>query len=48
MPLTAQKIQAEAALLDEAERSVVQIRQSTSVHPDMTIDDAYAVQAAWR
>jgi len=48
MPLTTREIQAEAQLLDEAERKVVQIRQSTSVHPDMTIDDAYAVQAAWR
>ncbi len=48
MPLSADEIRAEAELLDEAERSVVQIRQATSIYPDMTIDDAYAVQAAWR
>lgn len=48
MPLTPKQIGAEAKLLDDAERTVVQIRQSTSVYPEMTIDDAYAVQAAWR
>ena len=46
--LTSEEIQAEASLLDEAERTRVQARQTTSVHPDMTIDDAYRVQAAWR
>lgn len=46
--LTDQEIQAEAVLLDEAERTAVQIRQSTSAHPDMTIDEAYRVQSAWR
>ncbi|MEL7156925.1 MAG: 2-oxo-hept-4-ene-1,7-dioate hydratase [Actinomycetota bacterium] len=46
--LSPDQIEAEAALLDEAERSATQIRQTTSVHPDATIDDAYAVQAAWR
>ena len=46
--LTSEEIQAEATLLDEAERTRVQARQTTSVHPDMTIDDAYRVQAAWR
>ncbi len=48
MPLTPEEVRAEAELLDEAEQSVVQIRQATSIYPDMTIDDAYAVQAAWR
>ncbi len=37
----------EAALLDGAERIGTQIRQTTEAHPTMTIDDAYAVQAAW-
>lgn len=47
MSLTPEDTAAEAALLDEAERTRTQVRQSTSVHPDMTIDDAYRVQAAW-
>ncbi|MDH3755058.1 MAG: 2-oxo-hepta-3-ene-1,7-dioic acid hydratase [Acidimicrobiia bacterium] len=38
---------AEAALLDQAEIDRRQIRQTTTVHPEMTIDDAYRVQAAW-
>lgn len=46
--LTGAEVEEEAALLDEAERTATQIRQTTSVHPDMTIDDAYRVQAAWR
>ena len=37
----------EALLLDEAERVATQIRQTTSVHPEIGIDDTYAVQAAW-
>jgi 2-oxo-hept-3-ene-1,7-dioate hydratase len=41
------QITAEARLLDKAERNRTQIRQSTSVHPHMTIDEAYRVQAAW-
>ncbi len=41
------EIAAEAALLDEAESNAEQIRQTTSVYPDMTMDDAYRVQAAW-
>ena len=47
MSLTDAQVQAEARLLDEAERSRRQVRQSTSVHPDMSIEDAYRVQAAW-
>lgn len=47
MTLSDEAVAAEAALLDEAEASATQIRQSTSVHPDMTMDDAYRVQAAW-
>lgn len=47
MTLTPDEIAREAALLDEAERSVTQLRQSSAAHPGMTVDDAYAVQAAW-
>gem|GEM_PF-1719239 len=39
---------AEAALLDQAEISALQIRQTTQVYPNLTIDDAYAIQAAWQ
>lgn len=45
--LTDEQIAAEAVLLDEAERTSTQIRQTTQVHPEATIDDAYAIQAAW-
>ena len=38
---------AEAALLDEAERTATQMRQTTSVHPHMSMADAYLIQAAW-
>lgn len=39
--------EAEASLLDDAEIERQQIRQTTSVFPDLTIDDAYLIQAAW-
>lgn len=39
---------AEAALLDQAERDATQMRQSTEARPDLTIDDAYVIQAAWQ
>jgi 2-oxo-hept-3-ene-1,7-dioate hydratase len=45
--LSDQQVQDEAALLDQAERTATQIRQSTSVYPSMTMTDAYQVQAAW-
>lgn len=45
--LTDAEVATEAALLDEAEASAAQVRQTTSVHPGMTMDDAYRVQAAW-
>lgn len=48
MPISTDSAATEAALLDEAERSATQMRQSTNVHPDLTIDDAYTIQAAWR
>lgn len=46
--LTQEQVDSEAALLDQAERDSQQIRQSSEIYPDMTIEDAYAVQAAWR
>ena len=33
--------------LDEAERTRTPMRQLSLAHPDMTVDDAYAVQRAW-
>lgn len=45
--LSAEEASTEAALLDDAEMSRQQIRQSTDVYPEMTIDDAYLVQNAW-
>ena len=36
-----------ARRLDEAETTRTPIRQLSLQHPDMTIDDAYAVQQAW-
>ena len=45
--LTDDEIRAEAELLDTAERERRQVRQTTSVYPRMTIDEAYWVQAAW-
>lgn len=40
-------IAAAAAALNEAERSRVQIPLLSEDHPAMTMDDAYAIQAAW-
>ena len=45
--LSDEEIRAEAELLDTAEREHRQVRQTTSVYPRMTIDEAYRVQAAW-
>lgn len=42
-----EEIAAEAELLDAAELGRYQVRQTTTVFPDMQMDDAYAVQAAW-
>lgn len=47
MPLTPDQIEAAAAALDEAERTGEQIGLLSVRHPDMTLDDAYAVQDAW-
>ena len=48
MTLTDDQVAAEAVLLDQAEQSRTQMRQSTEVYPDATIDDAYRIQAAWK
>lgn len=45
--LSDDEVRAEALLLDEAERTATQIRQTTAVHPRATIADAYRIQAAW-
>ncbi len=46
--LTEDQIRAEAEALDHAELSRQQMRQTTEVYPDATIDDAYLIQAHWR
>ncbi len=48
MSITDDQARAEAAVLDEAERTATQVRQTTSIHPDLTLDDAYRIQAAWQ
>lgn len=48
MPITIEAAAEEAELLDSAERSATQMRQTTEAYPDLTIDDAYAIQAEWR
>ena len=45
--LTQDDIRAAAASLEEAERRRVQTGLLSLKHPDMTMDDAYAVQGAW-
>ena len=46
--ITPEAAAAEAALLDMAERDATQMRQTTAHHDDLTLDDAYAIQAAWQ
>ncbi|MDX6037901.1 2-oxo-hepta-3-ene-1,7-dioic acid hydratase, partial [Acinetobacter baumannii] len=41
------KIQELAIQLDEAEKTGQQIRQFSLQYPEITIDDAYAIQKAW-
>lgn len=48
MPISPEAARDEAQRLDQAERQASQMRQTTEAHPDLTIDDAYAIQAAWR
>ena len=45
--MTREEIHAAAAALDEAERKRSQIGLLSLAHPGMSMDDAYAVQAAW-
>jgi 2-oxo-hept-3-ene-1,7-dioate hydratase len=45
--LTPEQIQAAAQSLDLAEETRTQTRQFSLQFPDMTIDDAYAIQRAW-
>lgn len=43
-----EQVLAEARLLDEAERSREQLRQTTRVYPSATLEDAYRIQEAWQ
>lgn len=45
--MTPEAIEAAALSLDKAERSRTQIGLISLMHPAMTMDDAYAIQAAW-
>ncbi|WP_112808136.1 2-oxo-hept-4-ene-1,7-dioate hydratase [Ensifer sp.] len=45
--LDANEIAAAAKALDEAEKSRIQTGLLSLKHPEMTMDDAYAVQSAW-
>ena len=45
--LTVSQVDDAARRIHEAERTGVQIRQLSLQYPDMTIEDAYAVQRAW-
>ena len=45
--LTEEAIRAEAQRLDTAERTRTQVEATTVQHPDMTVEDAYAIQSAW-
>lgn len=47
MPLDKTTIEALAARLDEAERTRTQIGQFSLEHPEMTLEDGYAVSRAW-
>ena len=46
--ITPESAAAEAALLDQAETDATQMRQTTSEYPELTINDAYVIQAAWQ
>lgn len=47
MPLSQDTINSLAAELDVSERTCKQIRQFSLRHPDITMDEAYAIQRAW-
>ncbi len=46
--LTKTQIQAQAKRHHDAEKARQQIKPVTIEHPDMTIEDAYAIQTAWK
>ena len=48
MTLSTAQAASEAQRLDAAEQAREQVEQTTNLYPDMTIDDAYLVQAAWQ
>lgn len=48
MTITPEVAAQEAMLLDEAERTATQMRQTTERYPDLDLEDAYAIQNAWR
>jgi 2-oxo-hept-3-ene-1,7-dioate hydratase len=45
--LTIEQITTEAGLLDHAEQTATQMRQTTTQYPDMTMADAYTIQNEW-
>ena len=47
MALTTDDIRSAAERLDHAEKTRTQIRQLSLQHPEITIEDAYAIQKAW-
>lgn len=47
MPLSKEAIASAAQRLDQAERTRTQVRQLSIEHPDITVDDSYAIQRAW-
>lgn len=47
MPLKPEMIRDAAVRLHQAEKSRIQIGQLSIQHPDITMDDAYAIQQAW-
>lgn len=48
MSISSTDAAAEAERLDHAEATATQMRQTTEEHPNLTIDDAYTIQNAWR
>src|SRR3984885_404644 len=47
MPFAVDLVEKLARALDEAERTHKQLRQFSLEYPDITIEDAYAIQRAW-
>jgi len=47
MALSREEIRAAAERLDRAEKTRTQVRQLSLEYPDITIEDAYAIQKAW-